>query len=108
MDSKTTQSKFSQEIKSLLEQLAHQPGSSHIWQVNGACISWLTFLLMLPLPMTNPIPTIGILMIAIATLEADSLMMGLGYAATGLTTGLFGVIGYGLWRSPDLIMRWIS
>ena len=88
--------------------LTHLAGSSHIWQINGACISWLTFLLMLPIPMTNPIPTIGILMIAIATLEADGLMMCLGYAATGLITGVFGIVGYGLWRSPDLLLRWFQ
>lgn len=87
--------------------LTHLAGSSHIWQINGACISWLTFLLMLPISMTNPIPTIGILMIAIATLEADGLMMCLGYLATGLTTGLFGIIGYGIWQVPDFIMRWL-
>jgi hypothetical protein len=88
--------------------LTHLAGSAHIWQINGACMSWLTFLLMLPIPMTNPIPTIGILMIAIATLEADGLMMCLGYAATALITGVFGLVGYGLWRSPDLIMRWFQ
>lgn len=88
--------------------LTRLAGSSHIWQINGACISWLTFLLMLPIPMTNPIPAIGILMIAIATLEADGLMMCLGYATTGLITGVFGVVGYGLWRSSDLLMRWFQ
>lgn len=88
-----------------LTRLANSP---HIWQINGACISWLTLLLMLPVPMTNPIPAVGILMVVIATLEADGLVMCLGYVATGLTTGLFGLLGYGLWRSPDLIMRWFS
>lgn len=83
-------------------------GSSHIWQINGICISWLTLLLMSPVPMTNPIPTVGILIFVVATLEADGLMMCLGYVATGLITGLFGLIGYGLWRSPDLIMRWFQ
>jgi hypothetical protein len=77
-------------------------------QINGACISWLTLLLMLPVPMTNPIPAVGILIVAIATLEADGLVMCLGYVATGLTTAFFGLIGYGLWRSPELIMRWFS
>ncbi len=82
--------------------------SPHIWQINGACISWLTLLLMLPVPMTNPIPAVGILIVTIATLEADGLVMCLGYVATGLTTAFFGLIGYGLWRSPELIMRWFS
>ncbi|MBE9136358.1 exopolysaccharide biosynthesis protein [Nodosilinea sp. LEGE 07088] len=83
-------------------------GSAHVWQINGLCMSWLTLLLMAPIPMTNPIPTVGILIFVIATLEADGLMMCLGYAATGLTTGMFGLLIYGLWRSPDLIMRWLQ
>jgi hypothetical protein len=82
--------------------------SSHIWQINGLCIRWLTFLLMLPIPMTNPIPTIGILMIEIATLESDGVLMCLGYGATALITGVFGVAGYGLWQSPDLLLRWFQ
>jgi hypothetical protein len=88
--------------------LTHLATSSPVWQINGACISWLTFLLMLPIPMTNPIPTLGILLIAIATLEADGLMLCLGYAATLLITGVFGAVGYGVLRSPDLIMRWLQ
>jgi hypothetical protein len=86
--------------------LTRLAGSHHIWQINGVCISWLTVLLMLPIPMTNPIPTVGILLFAIATLEADGLIMCLGYIATGLITGLFGLVGYGLWRSPELLMQW--
>lgn len=86
--------------------LAGLAGSTHIWQINGFCISWLTLLLMAPIPMTNPIPAIGILLFVIATLEADGLLMCLGYAATGMTTGLFGLLIYGLWRSPDLIKVW--
>ena len=81
-------------------------GSAHIWQINGFCISWLTLLLMAPIPLTNPIPTIGILIFVIATLEADGVLMCLGYAATGLTTGVFGLLIYGVWRSPDLLRFW--
>jgi hypothetical protein len=82
--------------------------SSHIWQINGLCIRWLTLLLMSPIPMTNPIPTVGILIFVIATLEADGLMMCLGYGATVLITGIIGLVGYGLWRSPDLFMHWFQ
>ncbi|RZM77775.1 exopolysaccharide biosynthesis protein [Leptolyngbya iicbica] len=88
--------------------LTHLAASSRAWQINGACISWLTVLLMLPIPMTNPIPTLGILLIAIATLEADGLMLCLGYVTTGLITGLFGILGYGLLRSSDVIMQWLQ
>lgn len=58
--------------------------------------------------MTNPVPTVGILIFVVATLEADGLMMILGYVATGLITGIFGFAGYLLWRSPDLFLRWFS
>ncbi|HEY9888691.1 MAG TPA: exopolysaccharide biosynthesis protein [Candidatus Obscuribacterales bacterium] len=82
--------------------------SLYIQQINGACITWLTLLLMSPVPMTNPIPTVGILIFVVATLEADGLMMCVGYVVTGLITGLFGLLGYGLWRSPELILRWFQ
>lgn len=81
--------------------------SRHIWQINGAVITWLTILLMSPIPFTNPIPTIGILLFVVATLEADGLIMCLGYGFAGLTTALFGGVVYALWRSPDLIQRWL-
>ncbi|NCJ08321.1 exopolysaccharide biosynthesis protein [Synechococcales cyanobacterium C] len=82
--------------------------SRHIWQINGACISWLTILLMLPIPMTNPIPTVGILIFVVATLEADGLMMCIGYGATGLITSLFGALLYGIWRTPEWLMHWVN
>ncbi|NJL47071.1 MAG: exopolysaccharide biosynthesis protein [Leptolyngbyaceae cyanobacterium SM2_5_2] len=81
--------------------------SPYIWQINGAILAWLTLLLMSPIPMTNPVPTIGILLVAIATLEADGLMMCLGYGFAALTTALFGLIGYALWRSPEVIQNWL-
>ncbi|MBW4656487.1 MAG: exopolysaccharide biosynthesis protein [Kaiparowitsia implicata GSE-PSE-MK54-09C] len=81
---------------------------STIWRINGVCIGWLTLLLMAPIPMTNPIPTVGILIFVVATLEADGLMIIVGYVATGLITGIFGLMGYLLWRSPDLFLRWFG
>jgi hypothetical protein len=81
--------------------------SRYVWQINGACMSWLTLLLMSPIPMTNPIPTVGILIFVVATLEADGLMMCVGYAATAIITGFFALLGYGLWRSPDLIRHFL-
>lgn len=79
--------------------------STHIWRINGACITLLTLLLMLPIPFTNPIPTVGILIFVVATLEADGLLMCIGYAATSLTVGMFVLLGYGLLQTPDLILR---
>ncbi|MEB3358386.1 MAG: exopolysaccharide biosynthesis protein [Synechococcales bacterium] len=82
--------------------------SSHVWQVNGVCITWLTLLLMTPVPFTNPIPTVGILVLAIATLETDGLLMAVGYFLVGLNTALFGSVGYLMWRSPDIIRNLLN
>ncbi|MGP1382825.1 MAG: exopolysaccharide biosynthesis protein [Thainema sp.] len=79
--------------------------STHIWQINGACITWLTLLLMTPIPLTNPIPTIGILIFVVATLEADGLLICVGYVLTGLITSMFALLSYGLWQAPDLLLR---
>ncbi len=77
---------------------------SHVsWRLNGVCIAWLTLLLILPIPFTNPIPTVGILLLAVATLEADGLLMCIGYVVTALITLLFGFIGYALWQAPNLL-----
>lgn len=77
---------------------------SHVsWRLNGVCIAWLTILLILPIPFTNPIPTVGILLLAVATLEADGLLMCIGYVVTALITLLFGFIGYALWQAPNLL-----
>ena len=74
-----------------------------VWQINGLCISWLALLLMSPVPMTNPIPTVGILAFVIATLEEDGLLLCVSYGLTVLNTLLFGTLGYLLWRSPELL-----
>jgi hypothetical protein len=82
--------------------LANNPS---VWHINGLCISWLTLLLMSPIPFTNPIPTVGILIFVVATLEADGIVMIFGYVATGLITATFGLAGYLLWRSPELLQN---
>ncbi|MBW4562022.1 MAG: exopolysaccharide biosynthesis protein [Mojavia pulchra JT2-VF2] len=77
--------------------------SSWAWRLNGFCISWLTVLLISPIPFTNPIPTIGILLLAVATVESDGLLMCISYIVTILITLLFGFIGYALWSAPSLL-----
>ncbi|MFN6393819.1 MAG: exopolysaccharide biosynthesis protein, partial [Aphanizomenon sp.] len=67
------------------------------------CISWLTVLLISPVPFTNPIPTVGILLLAVATIESDGLLMCISYVVTFLITLLFGFIGYALWLAPNLL-----
>jgi hypothetical protein len=78
-------------------------GSSYIWQLNGLCITWLAILLMLPIPMTNPVPTIGILVLAVATLEDDGLLMCISYIYTVLITLIFALMIYALWRGSSLL-----
>ena len=77
--------------------------SPQVWRLNGVCIAWLTLLLISPIPFTNPIPTVGILLLAAATLEADGLLMCISYAVTALITLLFGFIIYALWQAPSLL-----
>ncbi|MEB3178942.1 MAG: exopolysaccharide biosynthesis protein [Nostocaceae cyanobacterium] len=77
--------------------------SHYIWRFNGLCISWLALLLISPVPFTNPIPTVGILLLAVATLESDGLLMCVSYVITLLITLLFGFIGYAIWLAPSLL-----
>jgi hypothetical protein len=79
-----------------------------IWRINGLCLAWLTILLMLPIPATNPIPTFAILLLVIATLEGDGLVMCVSYVLTLVITLFFGVIGYLLWKAPGVIQNWLS
>lgn len=79
-----------------------------IWRLNGVCICWLAFLLILPIPLTNPIPTVGILLFVFAMLESDGLLMCISYGMTvAITAAVFGV-GYILWQSPELIQQFQS
>jgi len=55
-----------------------------------------------------PLPTIGILVIAIATLEADGLLMFIGYTLVGLNTAVFGSLVYLLWQSSNGFMHWMN
>ncbi|BAZ07162.1 exopolysaccharide synthesis protein ExoD [Calothrix sp. NIES-3974] len=77
--------------------------NSFTWRLNGLCIAWLCILLISPVPLTNPFPTIAILILAISTLESDGLLMGIGYFLTILVTLLFVFIGYGLWVAPSIL-----
>jgi hypothetical protein len=87
-------------VRPRFKRIADNP---YIWQINGLFIMWLTLLLMLPIPATNPVPTVGILLLAVATLEGDGLMMAVGYGLTGLITLFFAVIFYLLWKAPQYL-----
>ncbi|MBE9129488.1 MULTISPECIES: exopolysaccharide biosynthesis protein [unclassified Coleofasciculus] len=77
--------------------------SPKIWRWNGFCIAWLTVLLMLPFPFTNPFPTAVILLLAVATLEGDGVLMCVGYGLMALVTLFFCFIAYALLQAPNLL-----
>lgn len=85
--------------------LAIVANNRYIWRVNGLLIVWLTILLILPIPGTNPLPTIGILLLSVATLEADGLLMCIAYLWSILITGLIIFLGYSLLRTSILIFN---
>lgn len=80
--------------------------SSKVLQINGICLTLLTVLLMLPIPLTNPIPTIGMLLIVVATLEADGLLLCVSYGFTAAIALFFALIIYALWQAPNLLPNW--
>lgn len=88
-----------------LAKLANHPLT---WRINGLWIAWLSLLLISPVPLTNPFPTIAILLLAVATLESDGLLMGIGYGFAVLVTLLFAFIGYALWLAPGLLPQIFS
>jgi hypothetical protein len=69
-----------------------------IWRINGLVIAWLAILLIAPIPFTNPIPTIGILLLLVAMLEADGLMMCVAYGLTAVITVACAGIAYMVWQ----------
>ncbi len=82
--------------------------SIHTQRINGFCIAWLSILLMSPIPFTNPPPAIAILLLTVATLEADGLLMWIGYFFTLLNTIFFALIGYALWQAPQLLSSFFN
>jgi hypothetical protein len=84
-------------MRSRWQQIAN---NAYTWRGNGFCIAWLSILLMLPIPATNPLPAIAILLLAVATIEADGLVMCLGYILTLANTIFFGFI---IWQAPHLL-----
>ena len=92
-------------VRSRWRQVAN---NSYTWRTNGFCIAWLSILLMSPIPLTNPLPAVTILLLAVATLEADGLLMCIGYLLTLLNTLFFLFIGYALWRIPHILPNFLK
>jgi hypothetical protein len=82
--------------------LAENP---YVWRFNGFCMAWLTFLLILPipLPLANSVPAASILVLVAATLESDGFLMCVGYGLAIVNTIAFGTLGYLLLNTPTLI-----
>jgi hypothetical protein len=77
----------------------------YIWRINGFAIAWLTILLVLPIPGTNFLPAIGILLLSVATLEADGVLMCIAYLWSIFVTSFFCFIGYTLLQTSNLIFN---
>jgi hypothetical protein len=77
-----------------------RPLTAHplIWRINGLCITWLTLLLIAPIPLTNPIPTIGILLLVVAMLESDGVLMCVAYGLIVVITLTCIGIGWVVWQ----------
>lgn len=81
----------------------------YIWRINGFWIAWLAILLMLPIPFTNPLPTIGIVLLVIATIESDGLLMCVAYVWSIIVSLLFILMPTLLVRiAEDLIQRFFG
>ncbi|MFM5979733.1 MAG: exopolysaccharide biosynthesis protein [Sphaerospermopsis kisseleviana] len=75
------------------------------WRFNGMCLTWLAILLMSPYPpATNPIPAVGMLILAVATIESDGILMCIGYVATFLNTLFFGFAFYILYTGATYLL----
>jgi hypothetical protein len=78
--------------------------SPNVWRINRLFFAWLAILLALPIPFTNPIPTVGILLLVFASLEEDGLLLCVGYGLTVLITIGFVLLLYLLWQVPGFVL----
>ncbi|WP_414528915.1 exopolysaccharide biosynthesis protein [Nodularia chucula] len=75
------------------------------WRINGICLTWLVVLLMSPYPpFSNPLPAVGMLLLAVATIESDGILMALGYIITILNTLFFGSAFYLLYSGATYLI----
>jgi hypothetical protein len=78
--------------------------SPNVLRINGFCFAWLAILLALPIPFTNPIPTAGILLLVVASLEEDGFFLCVGYGFTALITVSFALVLYLIWQVPGWVL----
>jgi hypothetical protein len=92
-----------QRVTKILEKITRprfeRVADNHLtWRLNGICLTILAILLMSPYPpATNPIPAIGMLLLAVATIESDGILMCIGYVATVLNILFFSFAFYVLY-----------
>ncbi len=72
---------------------------------NGCCLAWMSLLLMSPVPFTNPLFTVTILLFTTAMLEGDGLLLLVAYGLMGLETAVLGGGLYLLWQAPELLQQ---
>ena len=82
-------------------------GSRGIRRLSGLFFAWLTILLMLPIPFTNPIPTLGILLLAIANLEEDGFFICVSYGIAILISLFFGFLFYMILQASETLPQLI-
>ena len=77
---------------------------------NCLVISWLGFLLALPLPVpfSNTFTAQGAVVMALATLERDGRVVWIGYALTLLATAYIGLSLFGGWVAVHRIGQWLG
>jgi hypothetical protein len=78
--------------------LRHIASHPLIWRINGLMITWLAILLVAPIPFTNPIPTIGILLLVVAMFEGDGLLMCFAYGLSTVITAACAGIAYAVFQ----------
>jgi hypothetical protein len=61
-------------------------------RVHGITVVYLSLLLSLPIPLTNAIPAVAIVLLALGMLERDGLFIFCGYVMTAVCSFVFGLL----------------
>jgi hypothetical protein len=84
-------------------------GSAVLQQIHAVPIllSALLLLLPLPVPFSNSLPAIAILLVAAGLLERDGLIILAGHVAFGLSLIFFWVVGFAGFEGFEAIRKWL-
>ncbi|WP_455645998.1 exopolysaccharide biosynthesis protein [Methanosphaera sp.] len=99
--------KFLKYIEKISKPRGRLVSNQYLHKVNSVLIILLSFVLFLPLPipLTDFIPAISILVLSISNLEKDSYLMVLGYLCVIGTFAYFTSVGYVGLETIKLILR---